>query len=227
MRPDLVYLLRDGESEELRFSLRSVAANLPHGRVWLVGGGPAWPANVSRIRVRQRESKYENVIANLRAALDSPEVSDPFVLMCDDFFVVEQIDSVPVLHCGRLAERLVRDDASAKYQRAMTETLRLLRDLGHHDPLCYDLHTPMTVGKSGMVEALDAAAGRHVLWQTVYGNLTGAGGSLSANVKVPVRRSTDVLPAGPFWSTNDNSFAHTEIGRRIRAAFPERCRYEE
>lgn len=223
---DLVYLLRDGENEELRFSLRSVAANLPHRDVWLVGGGPGWPVGVGRIRVRQRGSKYENVMANLRAALSSPDVSDPFVLMCDDFFVVRPIDSVPVLHCGRLADRVARADASAKYQTTLTETLRLLRRLGHVDPLCYDLHVPMTVDKAGMSKALDASAGRRVLWQTVYGNVAGVGGSLAENVKVPVRRTTGALPVGPFWSTNDNSFASTEVGRRLRRAFVEPCRYE-
>ena len=39
---DLVYVVRDGANPELRYSLRSVAVNLPHDRVWIVGHVPAW-----------------------------------------------------------------------------------------------------------------------------------------------------------------------------------------
>jgi hypothetical protein len=48
--PDVVYVVRPGNrNEELRYSLRSIAAHLPHRRVWLAGFCPSWVRNISFI----------------------------------------------------------------------------------------------------------------------------------------------------------------------------------
>lgn len=227
MPPDVVYIVRDGPNEELRYSLRSLI-NLPHGRVWIVGGGPDWLTGVGRIKVEQYRSKHENGVRNIRAAIAHPDVANPFVLFNDDFFVVQPLDTVPVLHNGPLADRITNDALGPSYQRMLRDTQRLLQRHGHDDPLCYDLHVPMTLDKPALTEALDACNGAQILYQTVYGNLRQVGGTYSVNAKV--HASTDdiqrPIPDGPFWSTNDKSFREDEIGRRIRAAFPEPSRYE-
>src|SRR5690606_27382038 len=61
--------------------------------------------------------------------------------------------------------------------------------------------------------------------RTLYGNLTGVGGEQWQDVKIASR--TGDLPPGPWVSTTPESFTNGLVGRRIRAALPDVCRYED
>lgn len=213
-----MYTVRDGDNEELRYSLRSLA-NLPHRNVWIIGAGPDWLTGVNRIHRPQTGSRYQNVTDNLRAAIRHPDVSDPFIVFNDDFFVMQPLTELPTLHCGPLAGRLVAEPSG--YEHKITRTYDLLRSLGVAEPLCYDMHSPRLVTKAGLAEALDA--GDEILFLTVYGNLQRIGGTRGLNAKV---RMADQVKHGPFLSTSDESFRVGNPGRIIREAFPAPSEYE-
>jgi hypothetical protein len=207
---DVVYLCREGENEELRYSLRSLR-NLPHDRVWIFGGAPEWLGGAELVSVDQHATKYRVTTAARRAACLHPGVSDPFVLMNDDFFIMEPVAEVPAL-CRGLVDDVVADYAAriepSPYLDGMLETRDLLRRLGYEHPLSYELHVPLPVHKAAMLRALDvgAEAGIAVLHKrTLYGNLAGLGGSAIADVKLCRRRQQ--IPAGPWLSTLDATFA--------------------
>ena len=91
--------------------------------------------------------------------------------------------------------------------------------------LSYELHAPLVVHKESMLKALDLGRGLPVLHKrTLYGNLIRLGGDQVEDVKVKTLH--DPGPAGVFVSTTDATFAHGKVGERIRAAFPDLCRYE-
>ena len=52
---DIVYLLREGENDELRYSLRSVERNFPHDRVIFYGGKPDGIEPDEYIHIEQNE----------------------------------------------------------------------------------------------------------------------------------------------------------------------------
>jgi hypothetical protein len=60
--PDLVYVVREGDrNNELRHSLRSVVANVPHRLVWIAGYKPGWVSDlVGYIPMAQRGTKWQN-----------------------------------------------------------------------------------------------------------------------------------------------------------------------
>ena len=206
---DVVYLCREGENEELRYSLRSLR-NLPHERAWIFGGAPEWLRGAELVPVDQHASKYRVTSAAMRAACLHPDVSDPFVLMNDDFFIMEPLAEVPALNRGPV------DDVAAEYERrvgaspyleGMLATRDLLHEFGCEDPLSYELHVPLPVRKAEMLEALDVgeAAGIGVLHKrTLYGNLAKLGGATIADVKLCRRRQA--VPKGPWLSTLDATF---------------------
>jgi hypothetical protein len=215
---DVVYLVRSGDrNEELRYSLRSLT-NLPHRKVWLAGFQPSWTVNVGRIPVTQRRGKWDNQEANIRAACLHPDVSDPFILFNDDFFVMQPTETVPVLHRGTFAEnapRYVR--RNDEYGRRMKNTHRLLGD----DALVYDaIHVPMTFHKRPLLDALGVC--RRMLFRSVYGNREQVGGTLSRDCKI---RGSN-LPDRPFVSTSDGMFSRKPAGKQIRGRFTERSMYE-
>jgi hypothetical protein len=226
--PDLVVPVREtAVNEQLRYALRTWAANLPHRQVWIVGYRPAWLQNVGHIPTAQPGTKYQNTTAAVRAACEHPDVADRFLLMNDDFFVMRKLAQMPVLHRGRVdaVERYYASRASGSYLAGMRETRDLLASLGHTEPLSYELHVPLPVDKAGMLEALDV--GRHlavVHKRSLYGNLASLGGDQIEDVKVLHRGPR--FPQGPFLSTMPDSFANGMVGRHIRQAYFQPSPYE-
>jgi hypothetical protein len=226
--PDIVYVVRfSRHSEELRHSLRSLV-NLPHGKVWLAGHKPEWATGVEHIKTARKPGAHVDAKTNLRAACEHPDVSEEFIYMNDDFFVMQPFEQLPVMHRGPLSG--VGGMATA-YQRAIKKGLAILRSKGIEEPLMYDLHAPMTVTKAGMLEALDlchahkdARVGHGLHERTIYGNLNDVGGEKHHNFKV--YRQDRGWRSWPFISTNDNTFRTQPVGEFIRARFPTQSEYE-
>lgn len=229
---DVVFPVRPGdENEELRCSLRSIAAHLPHGRVWLAGHRPAWcSAEVGHIPVAQAGSKWANSRANRLAACRDADVSEAFVLMNDDFFVMQPVDELPVLHRGPVTQVLrgYHPGARTPYVAGMRATADWLRRRGVEEPISYELHAPMAVTKTGLAEVLALAEASgieapHV--RTMFGNLHAVGGEQAADVKVHALDETPDDDA-VFVSTTDASFARGQVGGWIRERLAQPCRYE-
>lgn len=233
---DVVYLCREGENEELRYSLRSLI-NLPHERVWVFGGAPEWATEIEHVPVDQHDTKYRVTTRALRAACEHPGVSDPFALWNDDFYVMRQVDEVPVLHRGLVADVLAdyvrRWHGGSSYSRGMAQTAALLASLGFPRPLSYELHVPLPIHKGAMLKALDvgAASGIAVLHKrTLYGNLARLGGERLSDVKIVGGREGRIAGRGiaharsTWLSSSDASFAGLEP--LLRHRFPAPSRHE-
>ncbi|MER6975690.1 hypothetical protein ABT317_01090 [Streptomyces carpinensis] len=228
--PDLVVPVREGMvNQQLRYALRSWEAHLPHRRVWIIGYRPPWVGGVEHIPTQQAGgTKFQNTTLAMRHACQHPEISDPFLWANDDMFLMEPLDRMPMLHRGpvREVEQYYAARASGAYLRGMRATRQLLADLGHQDPLSYELHVPLPVRKAGMLRALDAGQGVEALHKrSLYGNLAQIGGEQIRDVKV-MHRGPRFDRSTPFLSTMPDSFTNGEVGRMIRARFPSPCGYE-
>lgn len=229
--PDVVYVVRPGDrNEELRYSLRSLA-NLPHGRVWIAGYMPSWVTGVGHIPSPANPGSHQHAKGNLRAACEHPEVSESFVYMNDDFFVMQQLERLPIMHRGPLVEAIRNAGMASGYTRAMVKVLAILTEHGIAEPLMYDLHAPMTVTKAGMLQALelcdlhkDSRVGYRLHERTLFGNLNAVGGVKAHNHKV--YRQDRGWSSWPFISTNDHTFRILPVGEYIRGRFPEQSPYE-
>jgi len=225
---DVVYVVGAGGSDELRYSLRSLV-NLPHDQVWIAGVLPDWVTGVRHIPVAQRGNRWANAAAAWLAACNEPEVSDPFVYMNDDFFVVAPMAEVPLLHRGPAAD-VVKQIRTDGHRRAMADTEAWLASQRVKQVLAYDLHTPMVVGKEKFAAVLAAAAAspRRLLPKTMYGNLhVRAKGKQAADAKVHDGElpAAELLAAGAFVSTSDAAWKAV-AGEQIRAMFPGPSPYE-
>lgn len=207
---DYVYLCRDGENEELRYSIRSLEASLPDVKVWLVGGMPSWYTG-NHIRVYQHGSKYKNARKNLNAIFRSPQISEHFVLMNDDFYVLKQMEEVPYFHSGPLENKINRYkdlNINSSYLRQLENTQKYLISMGISNPLDYELHVPMPMSKPSIRTAVTTVC----LWRSFHGNVNRVGGQFMEDVKVYGERrkeKTDFDYTNPklsFLSSEDRSF---------------------
>lgn len=217
---DIVYICRNGENEELRYSIRSVIENLPHDNIWVVGGKPKWYSG-NHIAVSQDGRKYDNARKNMKAIAASSEISEDFILMNDDFFVVSPVDQLRHYHGGLLSERIsfLREKYGvSQYSQMLAKTAKYLAQRGIHEPLDYALHIPFMMNKTNMSQIIDS----DVSWRIAYGNLFVTDGiavevfdGKSKDVKVYVRNGTldrDGISKNSitdtFLSSEDKSFGH-------------------
>jgi hypothetical protein len=233
---DVVYICREGDNEELRYSIRSVMENLPHKNIWVVGGKPSWYSG-NHIPVRQNGRKYDNARKNMKAIAASSEISEDFILMNDDFFVVGPVNELFHYHGGLLSERidfLKNKYGVSAYSQMLTKTAKYLAHRGKRQPLDYALHVPFMMNKNNMSSIIDD----EVSWRIAYGNLFVTDGvavevydGQSKDVKIYIRHGAldkDGISKNSltdtFLSSEDRSFDY--LLRDLRVKFPDPSPFE-
>ena len=228
---DVFYPLRaDPINAPLRYSLRALCQNFPVDNVWVAGYKPDWLVGVGYMPTHQRGTKHQNSTANLLTGCFNAAMADDFVLMNDDFFILEPVEEIETLHRGRVADVLLDYAYRGSYRHGMAQTAALMHELGVADPLSYELHVPMVLNRRRMVEALHIgleAMPRLEMTalhkRSLYGNLFNVGGREVGDVKIKERHGP--LPKGPYVSTSPGSWVGRP-GKRIRNRFPEPSKFE-
>lgn len=207
---DFVYMCRDGANEELRYSIRSVYAHIKNPKIWVIGGKPDWYCG-NYISVPQNKTKYENVANNLRVLCKSDQISDDFILMNDDFFIMKDLDEIPTVYGGTLRDKIISYRKYAKhssYTKLLSKTEKELHSLGILNPLDYAIHTPMPMNKSNLSKVIST----DLSIKTMYGNLFKVEAIKMSDVKVYdkgplLSKSYDYTQEDSiFISSNDTSF---------------------
>lgn len=180
---DIVYICRPGENEELRYSIRSVMKNLKHDNLWVVGQKPKWYTG-NFISVPNNKTKYSNARANMEAIVSSTEISNDFILMNDDFYIMKPTKTIDYYY-SELLEDKVKTHENLYYGSAYTNMLSLtltkLKNLKIEDPLSYEMHVPFVMNKEKLEPILKH---KRELWRSMYGNLYSVGGKQMDDVKV-------------------------------------------
>ncbi len=227
---DFVYICRNGRNPELQYSIRSVFKNSPVNSVWVVGGRPNWYSG-NYVHVPQNASKYENARANLQAVINTAEIPEKFILMNDDFYIMNEINNIPVYHGGSLekkANEYLNYRATSQHAKILLETVDLLKNNGVPNPLDYSLHIPMTIHKSNFKYAVEMGGAI----RSVYGNMNRIGGTQLPVHDVKVHNKNILFPESfdyienkydiPFLSGSDYNFRqlHQSVLRQFNNPSP-------
>jgi hypothetical protein len=163
------------------------------------------------------------------AIINNKEISNNFVSMHDDFFIVNKIDSVPTFYGGLLEDRVnlyKKLSPSSSYTGLLANTYRRLVKLGIENPLDYDIHVPMVMNKDMLSQVIDMP----YLERSNYGNIFNIGGTLSNDVKVYSKgrlssRSYDFINGESYFlSTEDRSF--DDVKDTLMSMFSEKTVFE-
>lgn len=227
---DAVYICRHGNNEELRFSIRSLENLKQVDNVILIGGKPNW-YNGDYIPVSSSD-KYTHAITNLNVLTKTHNISEEFILMNDDFYIMKPTDNLQYYNEGYLLNKIVKYtkfSPNSKYTNRLKQThLFLSKRLGE-EPLSYELHIPMMMTKTGLAEALKY----DVLWRSYYGNMFVENSVETTDVKMyhpasrdPDKFKYDANPNTDFLSSEDRSFIYLR-DRILKKLFPNASKYEE
>lgn len=226
---DIVYILRDNVApDELRYSLRSIEANMDHGKVFFYCGKPDGLIPDVHIDKPQRgANKWERVRSSLLEVCRNDKITKQFWLFNDDFYVLAPMEKAIVYHRGLLHDHALDIEQRHGGQRtAYTTQLRNCEDQLRQAGLTsldYALHVPMLIDRAKMLEALEMFP-RCPMFRSLYGNYAQIGGEFHRDVKT-VNPDYEIAEDADLFSTSNRSFAGS-VREQLEKRFPDPCRYE-
>ena len=237
---DIVYFQGPKISErELRWSLRSVAANVPHERIFMLGTAPDWITDVTVIEANWPPHKWwslhakHRVLANPRLDIETMTAFD------DDMYVLNPIDQVPPQYVKDFLARLTKtfrgsnkewSGQTKSYAEAAYNSIKFLGEQGMpvEDVKNIAVHTPRVYEKDNLIDLAEKT--EHltapIMWRTVYGNLYTEPELMETDVKIFNQQQLDIVLAqeGDYLSSHN---AHINLVEEVLdGLFPEKCAYE-
>lgn len=241
---DIVYVNKnnlENNSEELQLSLRSIK-NLPHDKVYIVGEVPEWAKNVIHVDVPQNTNKQDNVRRNLETAIKHADISDDFILMNDDFFVMKPVTVSELdVNMGYMKDVIAKYDQrypeGTEYIASMKKLFEMLINKGYENPISFELHVPMIINRKRAQDFLKYLNGdRMYQFRSYYGNFAGLSGQTINDVKVfidnvhndddYIRHPEQYLQSQKLLSATGGSFSKSIVGPFIRNIFTVKSEYE-
>lgn len=156
---DLVYIIKPSDTnEDLRFSLRSIEKFCKYRKIFIVGYKPIWIKNINYIPTIQIKDRWENSLLNIYTACSSPDISNDFVLMNDDFIAIKPIidiqNSINVC-LGPLTEAVNRyKHGQTTWQLTFKDTLNILLKNNIQNPINLETHLPFIINKEKYLSLL-------------------------------------------------------------------------
>jgi hypothetical protein len=199
---NFVYICRNGENEELRYSIRSIEKYFSSAEIWVVGGRPNWYSG-KYIEVKDIGSKFQNINNCYKNIIKDNRIGIDFVIMNDDFFLLSNKNNYNY-YDGTIKDKInshIEINGNSSYARALKGCVKALKERGIEQPLNYDVHTPMTLNKANLAEVIDLSLAP----RSMYGNIFLSDGIKIKDVKI-YKRSTNIDLTKDFISTEDNSF---------------------
>lgn len=225
--PDVVFPYKRAPNDfELRYSLRSLV-NVPHSRVIIAGDNPFCVSDSVTVVKNPRVSgdRYMSSTANIFAAMARADVSDDFIVMNDDIFVLK-----PWVfkhhHRATIAECLADPAFAGEYRARLVSTAAILRSVGITEPLFFGLHTPTMYRRQNLVDMMREypMPQKRYLMRTLYHNLFSAPSSQRRDVKV--KDWSEGVETGDILSISDNVASLPSFRSWINERFPVASVYE-
>lgn len=227
---DVVYVLKDtshNNFDELRYSLRSIEKHLDIRDVFLVGGKPIWVQNIIHIPAQDNKGRSAiNVAYKLKHACESELVTDSFIFMNDDFFVINKPQmSEFFAHRGKLAHEVISKRKLYKgnpYWRTLSATLKLDPEM-----LDYTLHMPMIIEKEKFLrlwQKYDFNQG--FSFRAVYGSEYLTPNGIKQDTKIFDFEDLQYLENESFISCDDQTFRSKQFREYLDSKFPEKSKFE-
>jgi hypothetical protein len=225
----VVYPLGNGsvlKNFELRMSLRSIEKYLAnYSDVWIIGDKPDWLQNVNHIPCidhTERPSDY-NIMRKITKACEHPDVSESFLMMNDDHFLLDHFDinNFPNYYFSTLEDQ-VKKRGMDTYGKRMNNSYQHLKSKGLPTKH-FDIHTPIVYNKELFlknVTALDWNIPNAYVIKSLYANALQIEGE-----EIPDNKVSQPPTSGKIFST----YPHMKcsITRFLTEQFPNPSKYEK
>jgi len=156
---DIVYVCKKswGHENELRFSLRSAERNLKFDKVFIFGHKASF-LNDKVIHVSGGDTskdKFVNVARKISMIVDDQRISDDFIYMNDDFFILKEYPTIPY-YCNKSIRAWV-DSTDTKESFKGTKWHQNIHDLYKTFPegMFFETHFPIVYNKQLLKDVIE------------------------------------------------------------------------
>lgn len=241
-RVDVVYTLANKSLKrddwELRYSLRSLAAQEWVRRVYLIGHRPKWVRGVIHVPCDDPlKPKDANIIRKVLLACEQPGITKQFVINSDDHYILRPIALEELgpwqENPSQLKESVTRRNTST-WCRRLVETIAYCH--GHRHPeWVFECHIPYLVDRARYQEVMACVpwkAGNGLVTHVYYNvALTDEPRLEDTHMTVRVKQFTRadrlaVLTAKATFLNHNNNGLCPAVKRYLEVLFPESSRWE-
>lgn len=220
---------------ELRYCLRGIQCHLSNVRsVYIIGERPKWISGIvwkSAKDDRSSRFKERNIYNKIKLACNLSEVSDNFLFMNDDHFLLDDFDATefPYHYKCKISETMLKN--SGNYRKTMNHTRKHLISIGKEE-LDFDTHCPIIYNKEIFLLTFGKTD-----WNVNYGygiksmycGINGIEGELVSDCKIQKPMSLEEIKATvkgrQYFSVGDGGL-NEEMKRFLNELYPTKSKYE-
>jgi len=243
MKTDVVYKIGVtadwGDFNELRYSIRSVEQNFKDlDKIYIVGHRPRWLQNIVHIDAKDpyRTNKDGNLINKLIMASVHPDISDKFINISDDQYMMNPVTTEDLQHpiIDNSHIQFIPGAKLNRWQSRLKRTVEVLKRNGfNHD--CYEAHSPYLLDSKDFMSTLmqyDYGVDIGYCGNTLYFNTIRAKGRMKTNfdlVRINKPLELDVLKGKLGHSkflNHTNKGLNDNLKKILQEKFPNPSGYE-
>ncbi|GHB44462.1 hypothetical protein [Mongoliitalea lutea] len=145
------------EGDELLYAVRAWAKNFPQAKIVVIGDALPWfSKEIIHISFEDSSDNAQvNTTGKIMAAIASADVTEQFLLSCDDIYPVTPLDGADFLILRANATPLKeRRTKGGHYQKNLERTVKALNKAGIVNPHDYDTHTPYFFDKEVLADVI-------------------------------------------------------------------------
>lgn len=227
---DVVYVLKKAKNDcqELRYSLRSLI-NMKHKKVFIVWYNPSWVKNIIHIEAEDNLwTKYKNVINKYKIICDDERISEDFILMNDDIYILEKLEKLEIYKKCSLKEHLDYIKKINNWKWPYYEVVHRVFEL-FPEWDSYNTHTPMIYNKKKLKKLLEKYWDQEISIRSLYWNTYKIPASRLDNKKVSDCKIKDFQHEEVnklFMSSNDWAVHHNIFYKILDSKFSKPWAYE-
>lgn len=225
------------EGVELKYALRSAEKYLAGiGNVFIVGEKPDWLQEVIHISMKDGNmmaGRERNIYNKVLAAANDPRVSDYFLYMNDDHFLLEYFEAgeFPPFWFNTLDSSWEANDTP--YKQTLLNTMGVLPMGGMERN--FDGHCPMLFNRERFVrtfEPVDWSQDYGYCMKTIYCVLNGIEGDYMRDMKISHATLPNELnkllssDSRPYFSIGDKAL-NTTMDIALSCLYPQKSKYEK
>lgn len=175
---DVVWILGEGstwDNQEIKYSVKSVKKHLKGYRNLFVVGENPRIEGVTHIPAKDpyKNNKEANICHKVKTACEHPDISDDFLFMNDDHFLLHDIKIEDIKPYSKEDLFVSETKGIGRYQVSRILTYRVLKERGL-TTYNFDIHTPIIYNKKKFLEVISqynwAHFGNGFLVKSLYGN---------------------------------------------------------
>jgi hypothetical protein len=220
--------------QELRYCLRSIERHLTgYGDIFLIGHLPKWVRGCIHIPATDEDRtwwKERNIYRKILLACEDPRVSDDFLFMNDDHFLLSGFvaGEFPYYFEGRIREQTERDD---QYGATARNTSEWLLNIDHP---YFDIHAPIRYNKAKFnwcVPLADWDKKHGYCIKSIYSIINGVDfeyyPDLKINQPLPPAKIKELISGRPWFSVGNKAFdIGGGMGQVLQELYPNKSKFE-